>query len=358
MRDLTNLPAERILQITAPEALFSRSKSEADAEYKSLVRRWHPDLEDEAIGVRVFAHVVQLHKQAIRKMNDHCWNEPCDKIEHQVSGRVRFKKRDGSITEITYTISHPFELGVMYISDSHIAFEVYEEFSDLMRVCRSRISHLPYKNSSMAEAISIYLPQIIDSFRTNTSSHVLVVRKTPDQISLADVLRHEGGGLTTVEHAGWIINILLNISCYLEWAGITHNAILAETFFVSPLRHSGMLLGGWWYSARSGERLRALPEQSIRIFPRDILLHKEADRRGDYESIKSILCNLLGYPAESDLTKNIMVPAPMREFLLMPSRGSAVDDYAFWKYKVLPEVFGPPQFIRWKLTSQDIYREK
>ncbi|MFX4865105.1 hypothetical protein ABTB62_20195, partial [Acinetobacter baumannii] len=79
------------------------------------------------------------------------------------------------------------------------------------------------------------------------------IRKTPDQLLLSDVLSFYKTTPFPLAHAGWIINGLLNIACYLEHSRLTHNAISAETVFVSPLRHTVHLLGGWWYSTLVGQ---------------------------------------------------------------------------------------------------------
>ena len=150
MRDLIHLPAEKILAVVTPESLFSNTKCGADAEYKSLARRWHPDVESLPIGARVFAHIVCLHRQALKKIADGSWNEPCDKVETEIMGRKRFRQPDGVLQEIEYSSAKEFELGQMYLAQNQVAYEVRSEFADLTQNACHRITRLSFQNQAMA----------------------------------------------------------------------------------------------------------------------------------------------------------------------------------------------------------------
>lgn len=359
MRNLELLTSEKLLAIRSPEALFSCSKIDAKQEYRALARRWHPDRDDSPTAQRVFAHIADLYHGAVKKLRDGSWTEPAEKVDEETPGVKRFRLKDGSVKAIEYLSMRPFELGTMLISNDSVIFEVSNQFVDLFREAMVRIKKLSFVNNDMAAQMGPWLPQIEDVF-TTCESKIVVLRKTPDQLLLADVLKHMGGRLDPIEHVGWILNVLLNLACYLEWSGTTHNAIALDTIFVSPLRHSGMLLGGWWYSAYVGQRLRALPDRSFHIIPCDILMNKCADGTADLELIKALGRELLGAsdagraPGSFDET----IPQPIQEWLQMPSSGSATIDYAQWKNEVLPAAFGRPKFVKLNLASADLYKEK
>ncbi len=356
MRNLEFLAAEKLLGISSPEALFSQSVREAKQEYRSLARRWHPDHEHSPQAAHVFAHIVHLYQIAREKLTTGQWNEPGEKIEDEISGVKKFRLVDGSIRALECKIVRPFELGLMYVSDHSVIFEINEEFDDLFQQGRKRIHFLPYKNDAMTLEMSKNLPQVIEIFRTK-NTNVLVVRKTPDQLLLSDVLKHFGGKLAPINHVGWVLNVLLNLSCYLEWAGVTHNAISPESFFISPLRHSGMLLGGWWYATKIGERLLAVPDRSLTFIPPDILRNKRADVRADLELIKSIGRETLGDAVGAHLVHDKSLPPGLVEWLLMPSSGRAADDYTTFKREVLPNAFGKPKFVSMHLDTNQLYKE-
>lgn len=356
MRDLSSLTGKKLLTVSSPESLYSNSLREAKLEYRSLVRRWHPDFSKDPMAADVLAHIVFLYHRAREKILEGNWFEPIEKIEQEEPGLKKFRLHDKSIRTFENLTTHLFELGTMYIGTSSVIFEVHDEFEDLYRRARRQIKSLPFKNQDMAAEMSKNLPQITDEFRTEDAL-AMVLHKTPDQLLMADVCKHLGGVVTPIEHLGWILNVLYNIACYLEWADITHNAIAPETMFISPLRHSGMLLGGWWYSTEVGAQLHAVPERSLQFIPPDILMNRRADTRSDLELIKSIGRELLGDPLGAQLQFDTTLPNSLVQALLLPSYGSATDDYLSWKYDVLPCSFGPPKFMKLELESADLYKE-
>jgi hypothetical protein len=356
VRNLETLSAEKILELTVPESLFSQSSHEAKCEYRLLARLWHPDLNRTTEAAVVFAHLSQLYRLARQKVKNGDWQEPAEKVEEQIDGTKKFKALDGSIKSVESKVSRRFELGMMHIGDHSVTFEVDNAFKDLYRSGCKQIRAQRFQNKSMAIEMGPCLPQILDSFRTATS-RVLVLRKTPDQLLLADVHRHFSNKMAP-EHVGWILNVLYNISCYLRWTGTTHNAITLLTVFVSPLRHSGMLLGGWWYAMPAGERLHALPDEVIPFAPPDVLMNKRADPRLDLESIKAIGRRLLGDALGAHLSADPSLPPRFLDWLRLPSNGNAVEDYRDWKYEVLESCFGRPRFIKLPLDSNILYKEK
>ncbi|MBZ0186347.1 MAG: hypothetical protein K8F91_08880 [Candidatus Obscuribacterales bacterium] len=358
MRDLESITAKQILSVRTPEALFSQSRAQAKAEYRALIRLWHPDFRKTSIAPEVLAHLVSLYKIAKHKSLHGDWHEPCLKVEQEQAGVKTIRMKDGSIKRFRYLAASKIELGCMYIADNYVVFQVDAQYEDLYRRARKTVRGLSFSDADMACEIAPCLPEIVDCF-SSTKSNFIAFRKTPDQLLLKDICAHMGGAISPVEHVGWILNVLYNIACYLEVSGIVHNGISVDTLFVSPLRHSGMLLGGWWYSLRFEEEMLALPEDLVRFIPPDIVSNGLACQRADLELIKATGRALLGY-CDSDwesLRFDCRIPASMLEWLLLPSTGSAVEDYAVWKYEVLPQCFGRPAFVDLRLVSGDLYKE-
>ncbi len=356
MRNLDAIDAETLLSVRSPESLFSPKSEEMKIEYRVLARRWHPDLHSKTtLEAGVFAHIARLYKEARKKLADGSWYEPVEKVEQESPGRKKFRKKDGSILVVPYTVSRSFELGTMLIGSDTVAFEVDEQFSDLFGNGLSWMTALRFPDLDMAAEMSRYLPQTIDSFDTSHSS-ILIVRKTPDQLLLSDVLRHSKGRIKPLQHLGWILNVLYNLGCYLEWHGIAHNGISIDSLFISPLRHSGMLLGGWWYSTLVDSTITALPDSCLDHIPHDILVSKIAAVRGDLELIKAVGRQLLGDITGAQLLLDDTLPGPLVEWLTMPASDSAREDYATFKDVVLPAVFGPPRFVSWRLESKHLYK--
>lgn len=357
MRNLDCLSAEQILSVHAPETLFSNSADKAKKEYRVLALRWHPDHLDTPDAHTVFAHIALLYREALEKQSKGNWFEPAEKIEEETKGIKKFRLESGLIRSVEYYSSVPFELGHMFIGEHGISYEIKNEFTDLFNNARRQIRQLRFKDDAMAVEMSCYLPQIEEAFKTANNTNVMRIRKTPDQIRLADLLSFYAQRLEPVEHIGWILNVLWNIACYLQWSGVTHNAISTENILVSPLRHSGMLIGGWWYAATAGSALLALPDRTLNLMPLDILNSRTADHRSDHELIKATGRELLGDPRGIKLRLDPTVPEPIREWLSLPADQNAVINYREWKHEVLLDSFGPPAFVPMNLTRQDIYKE-
>lgn len=356
MRNLRQLTAEKILSIDTPETLFSASSQEARQEYRTLARIWHPDCQAEPISMHVFTHIVELYRRAREKLANGDWDLTCEKIEEQVAGLRRFKLTDNSVVTCQYRFCQTFELGKMYVSENSVWFEIDNKFEELFDQGRRRIHAIRFRNEAMALEMSKYLPQITREFKTGTA-RVLVVRKTPDQVLLGDIIKYFHGQLSPIEHVGWILNNLLNIACYLQWAGLTHNAINPGTVFVSPLRHCAMLLGGWWYSMKAGELLSFLPEESLPSIPPDVLRTRRSDYRTDLELIRTMGRQLLGDATGARLAHDTSLPPALVKWLQLPSSGSALEDYKTLKREILPDAFGPPRFVNWKLDADTVYKE-
>jgi hypothetical protein len=243
----------------------------------------------------------------------------------------------------------------MWIGEHSVSFQVDSEHVDLFRRGYRSIANLRFADDAMALSMSGSLPQIVECFETSQSD-VLTLRKTPDQLLLSDVLSYFSGRLEPIGHVGWIMNVLLNIACYLECMGLVHNAIQANSVFISPLRHSGMLLGGWWYAARAGTPITAVPADCLGVMPPDMMRTKRSANRFDLELIKFLGRGLLGDGDGAHLALDKTLPQPLVKWLLLPSRGKATADYRDWKYTVLPESFGAPKFIELTLTGKDLYK--
>ena len=354
MRDLSKLTAKKILAIKKPELLFSQDSKTAKSEYRFLVKMWHPDFSSSTGAPQVITHIVKLYSFAREKSRNGTWQEPAQKIEEELSGIKNFRLTDGCIKTFEFRKIQEFELGRIFISDNAVLYEIDSEFEDLYKKGRRQIRSLTFENIEMACELSRCLPEIKDTFQT-VDSCCLEIGKTPDQLLLRDILLYSGGKLAPVEHLGWILNCLYNICCYLQWAKITHNAINLDTVLVSPLRHSAMLAGGWWYSSKTGEKLIALPDSTIKVIPPDILNTANTDRRIDLELVKQVGRELAGDPEGFNLQFQKDIPQPVSDWLCMPASEDAIKDYAFWKYTVLEEAFGKPEFVNMEIESSEIY---
>jgi hypothetical protein len=137
---------------------------------------------------------------------------------------------------------------------------------------------------------------------------------------------------------------------------MTINGISPQTVLVSTPTHSLSILGGWWYSAEFGKKLKSLPPDIYRLAPRKLLLDKIAHPFLDLESIRACGRAALGDITGNSFRMDKAIPAPMAAYLALPSSNSAVEEYEIWM-KVLEDCFGPRKFVKLEVSPDDIYKD-
>ncbi len=346
MNTAITLSAEelRAIRLSEPERLFTGDAETAKREFRALAARWHPDRCPDAEATDIFQHVNRLYEEAMRKLRGGIWHTP---------GLLVARATDGATYQIRYRRERVFELGRLFIGREMLAYVVANGQADLFQNALRTINRLPCANARMAEEVGRYLPEVIRHFETG-DGWVLVLRKPPDLVLLRDVLDHLGGRMDA-RHVAWIMSSLLNLACYLDYARLAHNAILADTWFVSPSRHSGALLGGWWYAVQYGERMTAAPAATIQYAPFDVLERKRGNGRTDRELIRALGRELLGDITGVRLARDKAAPVPMLDWLRSLASDSAIHDYRTWMSQVLKASFGERRFVKLDIATDELY---
>lgn len=344
--DVSAFTRDKILAIPPdwPEKLFPSELADAKAQYRRLAAKWHPDRDGG--DTKVMAHIQVLFSAAEKRIIDGTW---------RVHGLLRFRDLKGADFTLRYKKSRAFELGQMYYGDHVVAWALELKYEDLLRSALSVIEQLGFANADMRKEHGRYLPEVL-SVTHAPDKFVVVMRKMADQYLLRDVLEHFGGRLED-RHVAWIVSSLLNLNCYLNWAGIVHHAFAPDTWFISPDNHSGALLGGWWYAVRAGQKVRALPTRTLNYGPRDLGAQKLSRRDTDSAMIRATGRELLGDISGSRLIMDKRAPKPMINWLLRPGRQDAFAEYDRWYNTILKQAFGSRRFVRMALSSSDFYKE-
>ena len=113
-----------------------------------------------------------------------------------------------------------------------------------------------------------------------------------------------------------------------------------------------MLLGGWWYAVPGGERMIALPAETLEYIDHKVLAEKLASHKTDLNLIKGLGASLLdaedrSYPI---LSPWLSKPAASSDPL------SVLQEYGRWKYEVLEKAFGEATFVEMSVTKEEIYK--
>jgi len=343
---LEALTASQILAIAPaePERLFSGDPASLRREFAVLAKCWHPDCNGSSEAVKVMERVVTLYDAARRKHAAGEWSAP---------GVIRIDATSGNSFTLQVKRRHEFELGEMAIAIDRVAFLVEKEHTTLFETGLRRITELRYPDARVGGDLAQFMPDVQGVYETATH-HVAVMAKTEDVILLQDLVAHVGGQLPP-KHAAWVVSSLLNLACFFEVTGLTHNAISPATIFVTAMHHAVFLLGGWWYAAPTGSRIELLPEMTYALMPRSMAISKRADTRLDLESIRAVGRTILGDSTGLGLVGREDLPKPMLNFLRLPSSGSAIGDYRAWG-KALKDSFGPRRFMELPISFHDVYR--
>ncbi len=349
---LSALTGLDILNIREPERLFTGDMDSLKKEYRHLAVLWHPDRSRLEDADAVFAHIHSLFDLAVAKLGHGEWDIP---------GHLTVKDTDRKTFRFRYRRRFAFELGETVVGDTFAAFFVEPEHKALFDNAVRRIKYFTFASDAMKREVSRYLPAIRKTFETQDGRHVLVTGKQRDMIRLRDILDHytaKGFPDQWPRHAAWIQSTLNNLCCYLEYAGLTHNDISPDTYYISPSDHSGSLLGGWWYSEPVGNELKALPLRTYDLMAMDTAMKTFASVRTDLELAKATGREVAGRGSGLTISSGTGVPEAMAQWLRFPTTGDAVTDYRIWRQKILIESFGGYAFVELNLKAEDVYPEK
>lgn len=345
MKDVLTLTEDNILAIPVdqPELLFTGEADIAKGEYRRLVSNWHPD-QNPSINESVMAHINVLYNVASFRIATDEWVTP---------GHVVFKTVDGRRFQMKFRSTRSFELGDIYVGDNYIIYSLFKDNEDLYENAQKIIKNFKYANDKMRDEVKKLLPEIHTELVT-VDRLVMVIKKSPDQVLLSDVLDHFNGVIDP-KHVAWIVSRLYNIACYLKYSNLVHAGITLDSCLVSPSNHGIILTGGWWYAATIGSSLQALPGLAVEVSPSDVLDDQIADPKIDLELVLAAGRQLLGDVMGSKLIMNKSIPGTLVSWLRSPSKGDAFKEYETWQTKTLIDSFGPRRFLELKLTADDIY---
>lgn len=343
--DTQNLKANEILNFSLSSAnkFFSgKTEDSIKKQYKKLASIWHPDkhTKDSVNSEEVFKHIKVLYNEAIRKLNLGIFDD-----------MVKFHTLDGKSFELKFLKQETFELGISYISHTHLAYCYKKEFKDFYENYLNNIKHFSFANEKMEKEIKKTLPQLVINFETE-EFFVIIIKKDKSLIQLKEVLNYYKGKIEP-RHIAWIINSIYNIACYLNYNNLCHQNININNYYIDPLNHYGALLGGWSYSANTNKKLIGLPKSSIQICSPSILKDKKATHTLDLELIKQIAREILG-DSSGIFFNNKEIPSKLIQWTKHASKNNAIEEYKNFNL-ILNEIYGKRKYLKMELNEKAIY---
>lgn len=341
------MTAESLLAIPAfqPERLFS-GDDEADRRlYRTLALGLHPDRHPH--HAEAFKHLGELKAARDRQIAQNTWRG---------AGVQALVLHGGRRLNIRYLRRHAFELGTQLISPRSITWLFRPEHQALHAHALRTIRGFRYADEAMRQEMERFLPRVQLEAQTDAGA-ALVITRPPDVVRLRDALDHLGGRMDP-RHVAWILSGLHNLGAWLQWAGLTHNAIDLDNYFISPASHAGLLLGGWWYARRTGETMTHLPGGSAAVWktlvPSAAAAETTATPRLDRELVRRIGRSLLGDPGGTRLLRDASIPQALRRWVTTPGADDGIEDYANWA-RAREAAFGRRRFVVMDLTPREMY---
>lgn len=309
-----NLSADEILAISVPSKLFA---GDGHSVYKQLVRKWHPD-RGAPRATEVCAHINHLYSKFEDGYN-------------RLRVTIDYKDYDFSYLEERAIAGSTLYFGtsiVVQIFDNSVLFGHAEKHgapdSFIYMDAALRAEH----QKNMPGARSWVLHDGKPGYKY----------KRPDGFySLAQIKRKFP--VMPPEHVAWILSSAYNINAYLSLVKRSYGGFNLETYFVSPVKHEGHLLGGWAYSSMLGRKPIAAPAEQAG-------LGDYTTKQYDSACIRKMGRDLLG----AEFHK---APLPMQLWLKRPGRPDSVQEYTDWM-KVLTDSFGKRKFVVLDFNDSDL----
>lgn len=334
--------AERILSYGPRDAgkLFDGDAKNIKKHFRKLAASWHPDRCNDPQAASVFQRIMELRDAAL--------NGPGTAQKEQM---VSFMARTGKPFRARVITSSVTDYGKVYIGPRSLSYEYAPDLDDIAKIERSRIESFRFADPAMKEEMSRALPTLLAHAELEDHAALNIIERPQGEVLLSDLVDRLGP-LPDV-HAAWVGSGLMNIACYLEWAGLVHGAIAMDTVLVNPETHSVRLTGGWGFSVHEGQRFDMLPNRTLDVIPAVAINGYKASHSVDLELIRRTLREALGDPSGSRL-KAIGVPDFLAMFLIMPPAETAIKDYKQWQ-DTLHRTWGARRFVTFNGTAADVY---
>lgn len=334
------MTAEEILSISKCGDLFPYGINNVRNKYKELVKEWHPDSNSDIKAVDVFQKITELYKKALKLLEEGSWEK---------TNYILINKDKGKKILLNYDTTFDFELGKCYVTKTKVVYILDSDKKKYFDNAVFRIKSLKYADKNMEDILKRCMPEIYQTFKTNSGEYGIVFNKTPDVFPLKNILKYFNNKISD-RHVAWILSRLYNISCFLRYNGIIHNGINVDNCFISPQYHSIILIGGWWYTTKEKERMLGTTKDIFSIMPVTSKSSKRSDFLTDLESIKLLGRQLLGEANCRKLVLNNSIPKPFINFLITGSTNDAYKEFEKWD-KTLSNSYGERKFVKMKVDN-------
>lgn len=319
-----------VLKAGSVDDIFTNDAAVCKAEYREYLKEFHPDFHDgEMTYQEVTSKIVMMYERAVDLISKGKWEE---------SNKIRLSKPNGKTLIVTYLKEYDFELGRMYLCNSHVVYVIdrkYKKYYD--NYIESTKFSCP---NDMMDSIGYALPHIVQHFDNNDEC-VIIVKRMAKCVPLVEVWNNFKGKIPA-KHAAWMISRLLNLACFLSYNNIVHNGIDINSCFVDIEKHGIMLYGGWWYTRETDAKMIGVSSDVYDVMPPSAKRNKKSKKSTDMECIKMLGIKLMGCTSK---ISDYAVPSQIMCWLRTGSGEYPPTEMKRWEM-ALDAAFGKRTFIK------------
>lgn len=193
----------------------------------------------------------------------------------------------------------------------------------------------------------VHLQKLINSFEIKDSKgvqkRVNVFPLTKNiYYSLEEVKKKYTKGVPP-KTAAWMFNRILGALFAAHAAGIVHGAIVPSNFIVCPETHNGKLID-WSYSAKEGEKLKAIVPKYKDFYPAEVF-----DKTSSFATDIYMAAKCIKWISDENLPREIV--GFLNYCMIANKKGrpyNVGDLYDEFK-EVLDKLYGKPKFVEFKM---------
>ena len=346
---------QEIMAANRPEEIFSMNPNTLQEEYDSYCEQYKPNQTFHEIRNFVATQQLKFLFKKAKEVFD------TDKVDgEKSSSMIVLYSAKGDSIRFEYDDHINQRVCDTYINDTEILMVVdskMEEngfFSNYLEKVRDFIAYWENQMPNWKD-FQYSVPKVVKSFRTSDKTkYVLLIEKPCRIYPLREVLNFFDGRME-VKQAMSIVKRLYSYACWIDVAGMSHNAICIDNIYFSPgsvvlpgesysvndIRIVG-LYGGWFFTTNKDERITSLPREVRDIVPEYVENSKYSSFEVDMLAIKKVARELLG-----DVTGKNLYGVDSR--LCDWFNRSTCEKNAYVEYsefeRICVEIFGKPRFV-------------
>lgn len=320
-KKVIKITAEEILKCRSCRELFPDNTHEAEKVYISLMKKFHPDVCSDSLCNEVSAVINNLYRKFKNIPEKKCFSlYNCD---------------------FQYIREYKREDGKMYFSDDSVCFILESELENIIYPAfKSLTSGI---NPKALEQAHSFLPRIKHTEIIGNGNIFLSTETDKGEFPLDEVLDFFGNDIDP-RHCAWITSRLLGMCCFAELGGNVWNCLSTDNLMINPKMHTLRIVGGWWFSAKEGQKMSGVQSEIYDIMPPSCRTDGIARSITDLECVKAV-CRKI-FPKNS--------PKPMLDFAERPCMSDAFSEMEYWEDTIIKS-FGGRYFTEMKICINDIY---